>query len=417
MSAAHSNTHQSSFSSSRGKFPRSGNARSSADESSEFKALRSKYSSSLKTLREMFPDWSDADLIYALQEADGNLEITIAHIAEGFAPQWGEVKSRKDKRQAYKQQHEESSRPYEKSYVPRPASFRGGVRGGAARGSRGSYSNAAGSTRPKPAQPDSKPQSSGESNSAAGWNVEPSSSEHKDSSSGWDVSGTPAKLSTPAAKPAAAPAPAPAPVSSKPAPMSWASIAKKGAKQAEPAAAPAAPKEKAVESAPQKSETTSENAKPEKEEPKEEEEPAAAELEPTAEETKELEPTAEETPVETTEPEIPKATEEETEETEETETTEEPTSESQPEPAQETKPETQQAQEEVTTPVSLPKRPTSNSRRLNQDAAVVMPTGAATIERIGMQFGSFNIGGVEVADTKPAATETPAAQPEAKEPA
>ncbi|ORX70143.1 hypothetical protein DL89DRAFT_152977 [Linderina pennispora] len=230
MSAAHSNTHQSSFSS-RGKFPRSGNARSSADESSEFKALRSKYSSSLKTLREMFPDWSDADLIYALQEADGNLEITIAHIAEGFAPQWGEVKSRKDKRQAYKQQHEENTRPYEKSYVPRPASFRGGVRGGAARGSRGSYSNAAGSTRPKPAQPDSKPQSSGESNSAAGWNMEPSSSEHKDSSSGWDVSGTPAKPSMPATKPAAAPAPAP--VSSKPAPMSWASIAKKGAKQAE----------------------------------------------------------------------------------------------------------------------------------------------------------------------------------------
>ncbi|KAJ1849301.1 RNAPII degradation factor, partial [Coemansia sp. RSA 2703] len=83
MSAAHSNTQQ--FSSPRGsKATRGGNARSSStlEEAAEFKLLRTKYSSSLDTLSEMFPDWTDADLLYALKEADGNLEVTIARIAE-----------------------------------------------------------------------------------------------------------------------------------------------------------------------------------------------------------------------------------------------------------------------------------------------------------------------------------------------
>lgn len=56
---------------------------SSLDETTEFKALRVKYSASLKTLNEMFPDWSDVDLLSALKETDGSLEMTIAHIAEG----------------------------------------------------------------------------------------------------------------------------------------------------------------------------------------------------------------------------------------------------------------------------------------------------------------------------------------------
>ncbi|KAJ1875321.1 RNAPII degradation factor, partial [Coemansia sp. RSA 486] len=83
MSAAHSNTQQ-SFSHSRGgKFSRGGNTHSSSlDEAPEFKILRTKYSNGLKTLNEMFPDWTDADLLSALKEADGNLEITIARIAE-----------------------------------------------------------------------------------------------------------------------------------------------------------------------------------------------------------------------------------------------------------------------------------------------------------------------------------------------
>ncbi|KAJ2852478.1 RNAPII degradation factor, partial [Coemansia erecta] len=84
MSAAHSNTQQSLSHSRGGKLSRGGNTRSSSslDEAPEFKILRTKYSSGLKTLNEMFPDWTDADLLFALKEADGNLEITIARIAE-----------------------------------------------------------------------------------------------------------------------------------------------------------------------------------------------------------------------------------------------------------------------------------------------------------------------------------------------
>lgn len=36
----------------------------------------------------MFPDWTDEDIVFALQETDGNLEATIDRISEGVHTQF-----------------------------------------------------------------------------------------------------------------------------------------------------------------------------------------------------------------------------------------------------------------------------------------------------------------------------------------
>jgi hypothetical protein len=46
--------------------------------------LKKKYSSSLPTLKEWFPDWTDEDLVFALEDASGDLENAIDRITEGF---------------------------------------------------------------------------------------------------------------------------------------------------------------------------------------------------------------------------------------------------------------------------------------------------------------------------------------------
>lgn len=49
----------------------------------ELGELKKKYSSQLSMLKELFPDWSDAELVLAIEESDGDLERTIEKITEG----------------------------------------------------------------------------------------------------------------------------------------------------------------------------------------------------------------------------------------------------------------------------------------------------------------------------------------------
>ncbi|OLY77701.1 CUE domain-containing protein [Smittium mucronatum] len=77
------------------------------DETSELKLT---YKSQLLTLLEVFPNWTETDLIYALKDADGDLEITIGRISDGISCQWGEVKSRKDKKTEAKKTAKQSPR-------------------------------------------------------------------------------------------------------------------------------------------------------------------------------------------------------------------------------------------------------------------------------------------------------------------
>lgn len=58
----------------------------SPEEEGELGKLKRMYSSKLSTIKEMFPDWTDEDIVFALQETEGNLEATIERISEGTVP-------------------------------------------------------------------------------------------------------------------------------------------------------------------------------------------------------------------------------------------------------------------------------------------------------------------------------------------
>lgn len=56
------------------------------EEEGELGELKKMYASKLSTIKEMFPDWTDEDIVFALQETDGNLEGTIDRMSEGELP-------------------------------------------------------------------------------------------------------------------------------------------------------------------------------------------------------------------------------------------------------------------------------------------------------------------------------------------
>ena len=45
--------------------------------------MKKKYADILPLLKELFPDWSDEDLVFALEDTDGELEEAIERITEG----------------------------------------------------------------------------------------------------------------------------------------------------------------------------------------------------------------------------------------------------------------------------------------------------------------------------------------------
>ncbi|KAI9279375.1 hypothetical protein BY458DRAFT_488013 [Sporodiniella umbellata] len=71
-------------------------------EQNDLKKLKSKHSAKLPTLKVLFSEWSDDDLLFVLEEANGDLDLAIDRISEGHANQWGEVKTKKSKKEAQK---------------------------------------------------------------------------------------------------------------------------------------------------------------------------------------------------------------------------------------------------------------------------------------------------------------------------
>lgn len=55
----------------------------SLEDQGELGQLKKQYSDQLSTLKELFPDWTDDDLVFALQETNGDLSSTIERISEG----------------------------------------------------------------------------------------------------------------------------------------------------------------------------------------------------------------------------------------------------------------------------------------------------------------------------------------------
>lgn len=53
------------------------------EDEGELGDLKKMYAPKLSTIKEMFPDWTDEDLVFALQETNGDLEGTIDRISEG----------------------------------------------------------------------------------------------------------------------------------------------------------------------------------------------------------------------------------------------------------------------------------------------------------------------------------------------
>lgn len=55
----------------------------SIEESQELIDMKKQYGSKVSTIKEMFPDWTDEDVVYALQENDGALDVTMEGILNG----------------------------------------------------------------------------------------------------------------------------------------------------------------------------------------------------------------------------------------------------------------------------------------------------------------------------------------------
>lgn len=55
----------------------------SLEDQGEFRQLKKQYTNELSMLKELFPDWTDDDLVYALQETGGDMQSTVERITEG----------------------------------------------------------------------------------------------------------------------------------------------------------------------------------------------------------------------------------------------------------------------------------------------------------------------------------------------
>jgi len=53
------------------------------EDEGEIGQLKQQFGSKIGLIKEMFPTWSDIDILYALQEADGDENLAVTRIADG----------------------------------------------------------------------------------------------------------------------------------------------------------------------------------------------------------------------------------------------------------------------------------------------------------------------------------------------
>ncbi|CAK7224600.1 RNAPII degradation factor [Sporothrix curviconia] len=70
----------------------------SLEDEGEIGQLKKLYGAKTTLIREMFPDWSEVDILFALRETDGDENLTVTRIAEGTISQWDEVSKPKKER-------------------------------------------------------------------------------------------------------------------------------------------------------------------------------------------------------------------------------------------------------------------------------------------------------------------------------
>ncbi|KAF4306873.1 putative RNApII degradation factor def1 protein [Botryosphaeria dothidea] len=66
-------------------------------EEGELSQLKQQYATQLATIKETFPDWTDLDLLLALHESDGDLNVASEKILEGQISQFAEVPKKNDR--------------------------------------------------------------------------------------------------------------------------------------------------------------------------------------------------------------------------------------------------------------------------------------------------------------------------------
>ncbi|KAJ5493162.1 hypothetical protein N7539_001908 [Penicillium diatomitis] len=124
---------------------RGGSSRAANNDSSDLASfdegelgqMKKKYSDALPTLKELFPDWKDEDLVFALEDSNGEIEEAIERITEGNVSQWGEVKKKTVDRTRPKPKEVQNTSEINSTSV-RGGRGRGGFEGrGRARGDRG----------------------------------------------------------------------------------------------------------------------------------------------------------------------------------------------------------------------------------------------------------------------------------------
>ena len=59
----------------------------SIEDEGEVGQLKKQYGDKVTTIKEMFPDWTDEDIVFALQETDGDLMTTVDRITDGKTSQ------------------------------------------------------------------------------------------------------------------------------------------------------------------------------------------------------------------------------------------------------------------------------------------------------------------------------------------
>ncbi|KAH9844850.1 CUE domain [Teratosphaeria destructans] len=109
-------------------------AEESFEDQGELGEMKKKYAAELSMLKDMFPDWTDTDLVFALQESDGDITSTVDKITQGNVSQFAEVKKPKDRARSKVKEE-----PATAGAADKPSMRGGRGRGGfeSARGGRG----------------------------------------------------------------------------------------------------------------------------------------------------------------------------------------------------------------------------------------------------------------------------------------
>ncbi|KAM7192933.1 hypothetical protein V8F20_008603 [Naviculisporaceae sp. PSN 640] len=192
----------------------------SLEDDGEIGQLKKSFGKKAESLKDMFSDWSEVDLLYALKETDGDENVAAERIIEGTISRWGEVTKPKKER-APRPKAKNDTFTTTTAEVPRAG--RGGrTEGGRGRG-RATERGGRGSARGKPSHATTNGHRNKDSTELSvpteeAWDTTPNTSNDKPA---WgEDTAAPAVESAPAnVTPVAAPIAAP-----KEAPKTWASM-------------------------------------------------------------------------------------------------------------------------------------------------------------------------------------------------